>query len=79
MASQGTAAKYLSEGRVTVSCEKSERVQNRWEEGLRSVGFPLEGRIGDDVPTFNTAHFTGVVFFFRDTVGDQTTMCTGTG
>lgn len=39
----------------------------------------FEVRIGNDAPTFNTAHFTGVVFFFRDTVGEQTAMCTGAG
>ena len=52
---------------------------NRRQEGFRFVGFPLAGRIGNDVPAFNTAYFTGGVLFFRDVVGDQTTMCTGVG
>ena len=47
------------------------------EEGLRSLGFQLEVRIGNDAPTFNTAHLAGLVFLFRDAVGDQATMCTG--
>jgi hypothetical protein len=53
--------------------------KNRWEKGLRSVGFPLEVWIGNEVPTFNTADLAIVVFFFRDAVGDQTTMSTGAG
>jgi hypothetical protein len=76
---KGAVAKYLSEGREAVSCEKHERVQKRWEEGLCSVGFSLEVRIRNESPTFNTAHLAGVVFFSRDVVGDQTTMSTGTG
>ncbi len=76
---KGTVAKYLNDGRVTVSREKRERVQNRWEEGLRSVKFSLEVRIGNDVPTFNTAHLTGVVFFFRDAVGGHAMVCTNAG
>jgi len=58
--SQGTVAKYLSEG-----------------SGLRSLGFPLEVRIGNDAPTFNTAHLAGLVFLLRDAIGDHTSMCTG--
>ena len=63
MTSRGTVAKFLSEGRG----------------GLRSLGFPLEVRIGNDAPTFNTTHHTGLVFPLRDGVGDQATMCTGAG
>jgi hypothetical protein len=37
-------------------------------EGLRSLGFLLEVRIGNDAPTFNTAHLAGSVFLFRDAV-----------
>ena len=36
----------------------------------------LEVRIGNDIPTFNTAHLAGPVFFFRDAVGDHATVCT---
>ena len=63
MPSRGTVAKYLSEGRGR----------------LRFLGFPLEVRIVNDAPTFNTAHLTGHVFRFRDAVGDQATVCTGAG
>ena len=76
---KGTVAKYLSEGRVTVSREKRERVQNPMGGGRRSVKFSLEVRIGNDAPTFNTAHLTGVVFLFRDAVGDHAMVCTGAG
>ena len=62
MTSQGTVAKYLSEG-----------------SGLRSHGFPLKVRIGNDAPTFNTAHLAGLVFLLRDAIGDQATVCTGAG
>ena len=62
MTSQGTVAKYLSEG-----------------SGLRSLGFPLKVRIGNDAPTFNTAHLAGLVFLLRDAIGDQATVCTGAG
>ena len=48
-------------------------------ERLRSIGFLLEVRIGNEVSTFNTAYFTSVVFFLRDAVCDHTTMCTGVG
>ena len=61
MPSRGTVAKYLSEGRGR----------------LRFLGFPLEVRIGNDAPTFNTAHLPGLVFLFRDGVGDQATVCAG--
>ena len=47
--------------------------------GLRSLGFPVEMGIGNDTPTFNTVHLTGLVFFLRDAIGDQTSMCTGAG
>ena len=46
MTSRGTVAKYLSEGRG----------------GLRPLGFPLEVWIGNDAPTFNTAHLAGLAF-----------------
>jgi hypothetical protein len=63
---KGTVAKHLSEGRETVSANSASEGTNRWEEGLRSVGFPLEVWIGNQVPTFNAAHLAGVVFLFRD-------------
>jgi len=61
MPSRGTVAKYLSEGRGR----------------LRFLGFPLEVRIGNDAPTFNTAHHACLVFLFRDGIGDQTSMRKG--
>ena len=69
MTSRGTVAKYLS----------SPRESEGDEEGLRFLGFPLEVRIGNDAPTFNTAHLAGLVFLLRDAIGDQTTVCTGAG
>jgi len=78
--SRGTVAKYLSEGRDTVSRERSLRVTTLiGGGGLRSLGFPLKVRIGNDAPTFNTAHLAGLVFLLRDAVGDQATMCTSAG
>jgi len=50
--SRRTVAKYLSEGRGR----------------LRFLGFPLEVRIGNDAPTFNTAHLAGPVFLFRNAI-----------
>ena len=80
MISQGTVAKYLSDGRDTVSRERSLRGSNiDGRRGLRSLGFPLEVRIGNDAPTFNTAHLAGLVFLLRDAIGDQTSMRTGAG
>ena len=77
--SQGTVAKYLSEGRDTVSRERSLRVATLMGGGLRFLGFPLEVRIGDDGSTFNTVHLADLVFLLRDGVGDHATMCTGGG
>lgn len=48
-------------------------------EGLRSFGFSLDVRIGNDAPTFHTVHHAGLVFLFRDTIGDQAAVCTGRG
>ena len=79
MTSQGTVAKYLSEGRDTVSRERSLRVTTLMRGGLRSLGFPLKVGIGNDAPTFHAAHLAGLVFLLRDAVGDQTSMCTGAG
>ena len=79
MTSQGTVAKYLSEGRDTVARERSLRGATLMRGGLRSLGFPLEVRIGHDAPTFHTAHLAGLVFLLRDAIGDQTSMCTGAG
>ena len=47
--------------------------------GLCSLGFPLEVRIRNDAPTFNTVHLAGLVFLLRDAIGDQTTMNTSAG
>lgn len=79
MQSRGTVAKYLSEGRGTVSRERSLRVATLIGGGLRFLGFPLEVWIGNDAPTFNTAHPAGLAILLRDAVGDQTSMCTSTG
>ena len=79
MTSRETVAKYPSEDRDTVSRERSLRGRNCWEKGLCSLGFPLEVRIGNDAPTFNTAHLAGLVFLLRDAIGDQATVCTGAG
>lgn len=79
MTSQVTVAKYLNEGSEIVSCERSMKVTKIDGKGLRSLGFLLEVRIGNDAPTFNTVHLAGLVFLLRDAVGDQTTVCTGGG
>ena len=79
MTSLGIVANHLSDGRVTVSRETSERVDKPMDEGLGSRGFPLEVWIGNDTPTFNTAHLTAVVFLLRDAVGDHTLVCTDAG
>ena len=47
------------------------------EEGLCSLGVPLEVWIRNDALTFNTAHHAGLVFIFCDTIGDYATVCTG--
>ena len=75
--SQGTVAKYLSEGRDTVSRERSLRVTTLMRGGLRSLGFPLKVGIGNDAPTFHAAHLAGLVFLLRDAIGDQATVGTG--
>ena len=77
MTSQGTVAKYLSEGRDTVSRERSLSDATLMGGGLRALGFPLEVGIGNDAPTLHTAHLAGFVFLLRDAIGDQTSMCTG--
>jgi hypothetical protein len=46
---------------------------------LLLLAFPFEVGIGHDGSTFNTAYHTGLVFFLRDTIGDQATMGTGAG
>jgi hypothetical protein len=48
-------------------------------EGLGCFGFSLDVRIGNDSPTFHTVHLAGLAFFFRDAIGDQATVCTGSG
>jgi hypothetical protein len=78
--SHRTVAKYLNEDREIVSCARSQRGSHELMGGrLRSFGFPLEMRIGHDGPTFNTAHLAGPLLLLRDTVGDQTSMCTSAG
>ena len=42
-------------------------------------GVPLEVRIGNDAPTFNTAHLADSVFLFRDAIGDHALVCTDAG
>ena len=80
MTSPGTVAKCLSEGWNTVSRERSLRVATLMGGGgLRSLGFPGEARIGNDAPTFDTAHLASLVFLLRDAIGDQATVCTGAG
>ena len=49
------------------------------EEGLCSLGVPLEVWIRNDALTFNTAHLVGIVFLLRDAIGDYATVCTGAG
>jgi len=46
---------------------------------LQLYGFPLEMRIGNDTPTLNTAHLAGLVFLFRDAVGDHAVVRTDAG
>jgi len=46
---------------------------------LQLHGFPLEMRIGNDTPTLNTAHLAGLVFLFRDAVGDHAVVRTDAG
>ena len=46
---------------------------------LGSSGSALKVGIENDAPTFQTANFAGVVFLLRDAIGDQATVCTGTG
>jgi hypothetical protein len=47
--------------------------------GLRSLAFPLEVRVGNDAPTFNTTHLPGLVFLLCEAIGDQAAVCTGAG
>ncbi|TKB55673.1 MAG: hypothetical protein E8D50_01820 [Nitrospira sp.] len=59
--SRGTVAKYLSE-----------------EEGrLCFLAFPFEVRIVNYGATFNATHLAGIVFLFRDTIGDYAAVGTG--
>ena len=60
-------------------CDKVDGHNNRWEEGLRFLGFPLEVRIGNDAATLNTVHLACLVFLLRDAIGDQAAMFTGSG
>ena len=39
----------------------------------------LEVRIGNDTPTFNTAHLAAVVFLLRNAVGDHAPVSTDAG
>jgi hypothetical protein len=50
--------------------EEPEGSENRWEEGLRLLAFPLEVRVGNDAPTFNTPHHAGLVLLLCDAIGD---------
>jgi len=77
--SQETVAKYLSEGKGIVSCARSLVVTKLMGEGLRTFGFSLDVRIGNDAPTFHAVNLAGIVFLFRNEIGDQATVCTGRG
>lgn len=74
MTSPGIVAKYLSEGRDTVSRERSLRVATLMG-GLRSLGFPLEVGIGNDAHTFDTApaacELIGILCVFNVSLADQ--------
>ena len=45
--------------------------------GLYALVVPLEMGIRNDAPTFDTSDFAGLVFLFRDGVGDQAAVRTG--
>ena len=47
--------------------------------GLYALVVPLEMGIRNDTPTFDTSDFAGLVFLFRDGVGDQAAVRTGAG
>ncbi len=48
-----------------------------WEVGLYALVVPLEVWIRNDAPTFDTSDFAGLVFIFRDAIGNQATVRTG--
>ena len=58
-------------------CEKLDGHRTWWGEGLGFVGFPPEVRLGNDANTLNTVHLAGLVFLFRDAIGDQAAVSTG--
>ena len=78
MTSQITVAKYLSACRDTVSCARSLIVAKTGER-LRSLGFPLAMRVGNNAPTFNTTDLAGLVFFHRNGIGNQAAVPTSVG
>jgi hypothetical protein len=49
------------------------------EVGLYALVVPLEIGIRNDASTFDTSDLAGLVFLFRDGVGDQAAVCTGAG
>jgi hypothetical protein len=50
-----------------------------WEEGLCSLGIPLEVWIRNDALTFNTAHHAAPLFLLRDAIGNQATVRASVG
>jgi hypothetical protein len=70
----GQIPQRRSSDRIPRDTRASTKTDGR--RGLRSVGFPLEGRIGNDITTFNTAHLAAVVFLLRDAIGDQVPVST---
>ena len=62
--SPGAVAKYLSGGRDVVPQEMNVQAAILIGKRLRSLGFPLEIRIGNNISTFNTTHLAGLVFIF---------------
>ena len=58
-------------------CEEFDR--RKTGERLRSLGFPLAMRVGNNAPTFNTTDLAGPVFLLRNGIGDQAAVRTGVG
>ena len=54
-------------------------VNSRLARVLDYPDLPLEMRIGNDAPTFDTTYLAGLVFLIRDAIGNHAAMCTGAG
>ena len=77
---QGAVAKYLSDGRGTITRTSSLRITTLdGGRGLCSLAVPLEMWVGNDAPALNTTHLAGLVFLLRDAIGNQASMHTGAG